>query len=265
MGILPLQPDDLPQMRELQPADWPDIFPALEFYLKKTFCHPVKVVENDRIIGLGTTYLHGDTAWLAHIIVHPGERNRGIGLMITKALIEDAKKHVHTIYLTATPLGEPVYKKVGFITEGEYAFLKREGEPLSGNVSANIFSYDEDRKEEIFSLDKEIMCEDRRSSIENHLAGARLYIENGTLLGVALPTWNEGLIIASTSAAGLALLHEKTLTTDWIAVPADNTAAMEFLLSNGFKELKRAKRMRLGKERAWQPSKLYSRVGGNVG
>ncbi len=69
----------------------------------------------------------GNTAWLAHIIVDPEYRKRGIGSLIVCQLLDFLKNSgCETVSLIATELGYSVYKKAGFVEQTEYAFFERE-------------------------------------------------------------------------------------------------------------------------------------------
>ncbi|HKZ36819.1 MAG TPA: hypothetical protein VJ184_04150, partial [Chryseolinea sp.] len=78
-------------------------------------------------------------------------------------------------------------------------------------------------------------------------------------------TLGEGLIIASTADAGLALLKNRYPDHKKICLPIDNRDGINFLLKNGFTELRQASRMVLGQNVPWQASKMFSRIGGNLG
>ena len=264
MTVLPLLHSDLPAVKELQPPDWSDIIPSIEFYLRAPFCHPVKIAEGGRLLGIGATYHHGDTAWLAHIIVHPSARNRGVGLAITKALVDSAKS-VDTIYLVATSMGEPVYLKAGFTTECEYIFYSRTGHSHPFPPSENIRSYDDRYRRDMLGLDRVICGENREAAMNEHLPHAMVYSEGNRIDGAYLPSWGDGLIIARTVKAGIALMQERLKKHDKAVLPAANIAGIQFLEANGFTEEKRAKRMRLGRERAWQPQNIYNRIAGKLG
>src|SRR5690242_17103555 len=124
MIIESLTNEDLPQVSGLQPEGWPSIIPSYQFYLQSSFCFPLKLSVDNQLAGVGTAIVHANTAWLAHIIVDPRQRNKGIGTDITKALIQLAEKYYcRTILLLATTLGEPVYTKLGFRKELDYIFL----------------------------------------------------------------------------------------------------------------------------------------------
>src|SRR5262249_50664110 len=124
MQLSPLTLNDLGGVAALQPADWGDIVAPAREYILSPFCYPVKIVEHGTMIGMGTTIVHANSAWLAHIIVHPDHRSKGIGTIITQALIGSLKNtSCETILLIATELGAFVYSKLGFEKVNDYIFM----------------------------------------------------------------------------------------------------------------------------------------------
>lgn len=248
----------------MQPADWPDIVPYFEFYTKSDFCFPIKYIVDNQISGIGTTIVHGETAWLAHIIVHPEQRNKGVGTKITEALVNSLKNTgCKTILLIATKLGEPVYKKLGFTKETEYLYL-REGKTLLRS-SDSIKIFEESYLPELLNLDRIVSGENRIKVITPHLRNSYTIVNNKKLEGYYLPTLGEGLIISRTKEAGLELLNLKHATVERAAMPGENQIASDFLLAHGFREVARGTRMVLGKKINWQPAQIYGRIGGNLG
>lgn len=264
MEILPLQPEDLPRLSEIQPSDWGDITPNVTYYLNSPHCSPIKVVENNIIIGTGSAIRHKDTAWLALIIVHPQHRNRGLGGIITKYLVDMLKAEgVETVYLIATPMGEPVYKRLGFEIETEYLFFK--GELKETETLPNIIPFEAKHLPRIYELDQQSYGENRWYRMDENLQTARVYEHNGKVEGFYLPSLSEGLIVAATPQAGIALMQLRAQTHEVFILPVDCAAGIEFLKTNGYQEVRNAQRMRLGKQRPFNPAMLYNRVGGPIG
>ncbi|MDP9077124.1 MAG: GNAT family N-acetyltransferase [Bacteroidota bacterium] len=266
MEIKALDHGDAGILINLQPEGWPDIIPSFDFYTNAPFCFPVKVVADNAIAGIGAAIIHNDVAWLGHIIVHPNHRGKGIGRLITQTLVDISNQNkCETIYLIATDLGAPVYQKVGFITETEYLFFKdiNTGE-LSGS-STYIEPYRDDFREQVSILDKLTSGEDRMFHLENHFEHGCLFCRNNIVEGFYLPTWGEGLIIANTESAGLELLKQHLSIEDKAVFPKENLAATAFLYEKGFKEIRTAKRMRLGKYRNVNLANIYNRIAGNIG
>ena len=82
-------------------------------------------VENEEVIATGAiiyypfppSYINqsGERASVTNIYTHPNFRGRGIAQQIISLLIKDAEaRDIKKIFLAASPLGKPVYKKLGF-------------------------------------------------------------------------------------------------------------------------------------------------------
>ena len=266
MNVQPLNAEDLNFVRELQPPDWSNIVPIHEYYLNSKFCYPVKIIIDKKIVGIGTTVIHHDAAWLAHIIVNPEYRNHGIGRFITAKLIEIAgSNNKETIYLLATELGAPVYKKLGFETEIEYAFYNGGSIDSGWESHPNIQPYTSQYKNQVFALDTLSTGENRAIRLEEHIENSLLYINNNKVEGFYMPGFGEGLIIACTTISGISLMKLRLIKNSLAVLPRNNKPAVDFLLQNGFKEFRKAERMRLGKPRSWQPGNFYNRVSGQIG
>jgi N-acetylglutamate synthase-like GNAT family acetyltransferase len=267
MTIETLNNSDVSLLDELQPSGWGTILPAHEFYTTNTdFCSSIRINNGTKIVGIGTAIIHNDVAWLGHIIVHAENRNQGIGRLITQSLVNDSvSKNCDTIYLIATDLGAPVYTKSGFETETEYLFFKDINSEESWGISNNIIPFNPDHKTAIAEIDKLISGEDRLFHLEKYLQDGFLYQNNNVIEGFYLPAFGEGLIVAKTKEAGIELMKMRFTNHENACFPKDNIDAVDFLYQYGYKEFKTAKRMRLGKQRDWNPSNIYNRIGGNIG
>jgi GNAT superfamily N-acetyltransferase len=264
--IAEVRREDLPALRIFQPADWPDIIPSFQFYIDSPFCHPIKLLDRGEIVGVGSRIMHGNVAWLATIITHPEHRNKGIGTDITQALIDSLKNTpCKTIMLIATPMGEPLYEKLGFKTDSRYAFY-HDGEKSSGKeISPNVIPFRPEYTDRILAMDREAYGENRGVRIVEYLPEAKLYVEGQSLKGFYLPGWGEGPIIAKNSEAGNALLYVKHITATRTVFPEQNQSAADYLDSRGYTMYRKAARMRIGEKIDWKPELIYSRVAGAIG
>lgn len=266
MDIQNLEHIDINFISDLLPIGWEGVIPTIDSYININFCFPIKVSIDNKIVGIGTTIIHNETAWLAHIIVHPDYRNQRIGKIITQTLVDNSySKDCETIYLLATELGEPVYKKIGFETETEYIVFKREGTNETFKNPENILAINNDFKKQILDLDRQVSGEDRILLFEQHLSDGFLYLQDNEVQGFYLPNLGDGLIIATTNSAGQELIKLRLKSKDFAAFPIDNVSATKFMRQNKFNEVRTQKRMRLGKKRNWQPKNIYNRIGGNLG
>lgn len=266
MEVQLLQPNDLAHIPALLPPGWDTALPAIQFYITSDFCFPIKVSIEHKIVGTGTAIIHHDVAWLAHILVHPDHRNQGIGKLITEYLDEMAHaKSCDTLYLLATELGEPVYRKIGFETETEYLFFKGEKSIDITILDECIVKYSSAYEKQIIDLDHQVSGEDRMFHLKPHLSSASVYVVDNIVEGYYLPTMGDGMIIATTNASGQALMRLRLTTKDFAVFPIDNVNAATFIQQHPFTEVRRQKRMRLGTKRNWQPEHIYNRIGGNLG
>jgi hypothetical protein len=267
MEFKPITEIDLDEIGKLQPIDWPDIVPDISFYINSSFCHPIMALVNNAIVGTGTLIIFENSCWLAHIIVGSHHRNKGIGSAIVNELLKTVAGNSITICsLIATELGKPVYEKAGYRTVAHYSMLERK-EPWADltPISRHIIPFEEKYRPMIYALDKQVSGESREPLLDEFLPNAMLYVENNQALGFYMPGLKEGLIFAHTSEAGLALMKLKYSIVSKAALPTENSAGIDFLLQHGFREIKTLTRMVLGNEPDWQPSKIFSRIGGNFG
>ncbi len=265
MEVLPFTHTDLDALQELQPAGWDNITPAFNFYLGSNFCFPVKIVVNGKVIGTGVSIIHDDVAWLAHIIVHADYRNKGIGKHITQYLIDRIPVKCKTIYLIATDLGEPVYKKLGFVTETDYAFYKDGSFGTDITLSSNILPFKEEYLNQLLAIDKEASGENREMHLKEYLQGSFVLIENNKVKAYYLPEFGNGLIIGIDTVAGIELMKLRSKKYYYFILPADNKAATDCLIKHNYVHFRTAKRMILGTNRPWQPMNMYNRISGQIG
>jgi ribosomal protein S18 acetylase RimI-like enzyme len=266
MQIEPFTLAELASLPLLQPPDWQDVTPHFRYYIEASYCTPLMVMDNGKLVGVGTAIRHRDTAWLAHIIVHPGRRSQGIGKMLTQALIDSIDRtRYKTIYLMATPLGEPVYRKLGFEAETEQLFFTEGRSFAAYKAPEAVRPYSEKYLDDILRMDREVSGEDRSVKLTGHFSNASVYISGNALKGYYLPDLGEGLIVAKDKQAGIELMQYRLADHPVAIVPVDNQAAVDFLNSHEFKVFRKATRMRLGKHRVWHAQHFYNRISGQIG
>ena len=267
--IKPLFKTDIPHLLHLQPEDWNDIRFVFNQFIEYDFFYGVKAIFNEQIIGIGEILFNKNTAWIGVIVVDKKYRNQGIGSFITAHLSKlIASKNKTSQLLLATPLGQPVYHKLGFRHVSDYVFLKRRtGEkPLSFKANhKNIINYDPVYFSQIAALDQLAMGEDRSEILLHFTKDAKLFVDD-QLEGFYLPNLGDGLIIANNNKAGFELLKIKWATkNELLILPAENLEIIEFAQSHGFEPFRYAAKMILGKAVDWNPQMIYHRVGGYLG
>lgn len=168
------------------------------------------------------------------------------------------------MYLIATELGEPIYKKVGFITETEYLVHKNIVKK-DWVIFTHIHAYEDKYQEQISTLDRKTSGEERMNDIGEYLANGFVYLNDDRVEGYYLPGYTEGFIIADTEIAGIEILKLHLKDKDRVVIPRENHAARIFLEETGVGEIKTIKRMRLGKEREVRFANIYNRISGTIG
>ncbi len=258
---------DLNEIRGLRPEGWDDIVPDFQFYINAPFCIPIKTKADGKIVGIGSFINFDTTSWIGHMIVDKAYRNKGIGYQTFNKLLENLHENsIETCLLIATEMGRPVYLKAGFRDVTQYAFFQREKPWHERQVNFNVTSLKKEHHTSVYELDRMVSGENRQKLISMFLSGSYVYLSNNEVKGFYLPDLKEGLIIAETGEAGVALMEIKYSKSDKAVLPSDNTTGICFLEQNGFIRTERkGTRMVFGKEITWQPQKLFSRIGGNFG
>jgi len=267
MEFATLTYQDLPVTGELQPEGWPDIVTDFKFYLDSEFCIPMKVVLEKRMVGIGAAIVLGDSAWIAHIIVDERFRKKGIGYSIVKELLNRLDTYSLKSYmLIATEMGKSLYEKAGFKAVSDYVYFRRETPWNDQKISTKVLPYETAYFSEVMDLDRKISGENRGSLLMGTLRTSEVYIRNNSVQGVYIPELGEGAIIADTRAAGIELMKIKYSVADKAVLPEENHAGISFLEQNGYVKIpKKGTRMVLGDAVKWQPEKIFSRIGGNLG
>ena len=267
MDFLEFKEKDLHQIQHLQPEGWPDIISAFREYLEFSFTYPVKLSHKGRIIGLGTSVIFGQNAWLAHIIVDKEFRNRGLGRTIVDYLLASlSDQEPDSISLIATDLGAPVYYKAGFRKVSDYKFFVKTAGNLTGNPSADILPYKQEYYQQIINLDKYITGENREGLLKKYISNAYVIIEEQKISAYYIPGLCEGPILAINPEAGIEMMKYKYSSINDAVVASENHNAVDFLLQNGFRETNKIGiRMILKRNIKWHPESIFSRIGGNYG
>ena len=137
--------------------------------------------------GTVMTCAFGDVAWIAMMLVDESLRGKGIG----RALMEHAlayldEQRVRAVRLDATPLGQPLYEKLGFVAE--YSLARYAGTPLGGENVSGVTPAAVSDREAIYSLDRSVTQTDRRKLLSRLLAERPGFVvrENGHLCGYLL-------------------------------------------------------------------------------
>jgi len=261
-----IQTQDIDLLNELQPQGWEDIRTYFYYYVSSPSCDPIKICVGNTIAAVGTTIRHPDSAWLAHVIVHPDFRNQGIGQKLTEALINrlDSEK-IKTVYLDATDMGFPVYRKIGFEVETEYIHL--DGELINKNLkdSNSVVPFLDEYRDAILQLDRQTSGENRDLILNDHLKSSLIYLKEGIVRGVYFPHFFEQAIIANDPEAGTELMKLRMRVKNKFRFPVENQSGINFLLQHNYQKIRTSRKMILGLKREYFGEYNYNRISGGIG
>jgi GNAT superfamily N-acetyltransferase len=136
--------------------------------------------------GFVTAVAHGKSSWIGNLLVPAECRGRGYGtLLFDHALAALAGRGVGSIWLTASPLGRPIYEKKGFrgVDGVERWTLRAVGEPVGVDVAAV-------GAERLLAADALVWRESRRSLLDPLAAAGEVFASGGT---VALLQGGDGM------------------------------------------------------------------------
>jgi GNAT superfamily N-acetyltransferase len=221
------------------------------------------VMEHDaKVVGTATTISYENRfAWIGMVLVDPEYRKQGIGTQLLKKTIEHLdQRHVPTLKLDATPLGRPLYAKLGFATEFEIErlILTRLPAVASTARSSACTQLDQDQMARVVRMDKELFGADRGFLLRSLFAEApelALTVREDGALGYAFgrrgafadhlgPWMATSRLSAETLLRGfLASSSRETLIVDCVK---SNTVALELLSDCGFTPSRPLTRMARG-------------------
>jgi GNAT superfamily N-acetyltransferase len=208
-------------------------------------------------VGASACAWFGASGWVGGVVVAPERRGAGLGGTLTQAAVDQLRSRgAATVLLCATPMGLPVYLRLGFVPEGEVVTMTGPGLPGAGEAAVRAARAED--LAAVLPLDRLASGEDRGRLLRALWpAGALVAETNGALRGFHLPSpWHSGgTTVAVDPAAGEALLRA-ALPADGarlrVNLPAGNLAGARALAAAGFQEERRTTRMRLGPPVPWR-------------
>lgn len=245
------------QMRQMTPADIPTGMRLKEeagwnqtdadwqrfLALEPTGCFIAE--DGGEGVGTVTAFVLGSVAWIAMVLVDARRRGQGIGTALMEhALAYLDGRGVPTVRLDATPLGSPVYEKLGFTAE--YELSRYTGIPAAGTPDVHVRPYAPADLEDVLWLDRRVAGTDRCAWLTRLLnerpQAARVAARDDLLLGCATlrpgtRATHIGPCLALTRAAGRALLADALArcagTPVILDIPTGNTEAAALVTEAG--------------------------------
>jgi GNAT superfamily N-acetyltransferase len=114
-----------------------------------------------RPVGTTTTCVFDTVAWVAMVLVDAAVRGQGVGTALMEhALAFLDERGAGSVRLDATPLGRPIYEKLGFVPQFELA--RYEGVPGFSPGAEKVERARSGDREALLAIDREITGTDRR-------------------------------------------------------------------------------------------------------
>lgn len=208
------------------------------------------VAEFDGVpVGTVTTCLFGPTGWVAMVLVEQGVRGRGVGTTLMQhALAFLDGQGARRVRLDATPLGRPLYEKLGFVAE--YVLSRYEGEPAAAAPpglprETTLTAARPEHVEAICRLDVSATATDRRklllSLLDTGPGSFQIAERGGEVIGYHAARAGSaahflGPCIATADAGPLLLadaLHRFSSRRVFLDIPEDNAPAVGLVRSFG--------------------------------
>lgn len=272
--IRPMTPADVgPVAAAFLREDWGDRRRNLEFVTRHPETRPF-VADADGVVGTGVLSVNGSVGWIGTVWVEPAWRRRGIGLDITRVIIETAESAgCRTLVLVATDAGRPLYERLGFEVQTWYRILEAPG--LDGQApDPRVRAFRPDDLDAMAALDAAATGEDRRHLLEAFAASdtTRVLERGGGSLGgfVVRAPWGGGATIAPDRDAALAILLARRVASGAggrvrAGLLTENEAGLEALEAAGWHDSWRAPRLIRGEPLDWQPTSIWGQFNHALG
>ena len=233
--------------------------------------------EAGRAVGTVAALVFDSIGWIAMVLVDESARHRGIGTrLVQHALSYLDARDVPTARLDATPLGRPIYEKLGFTAE--YDLVRYGGVATAATAHEGIVSVGPEELDKVLELDRKATGT-RRGGLIEALYGEcpeamRVYTAGQDIVGyLTLRPGSRrvqiGPGVALHPEAGCALLDDAITRCAgqpvFVDVPLVNRPAVAWAESGGLEIQRPLTRMRRGEPVADDPTQLWASSGPEKG
>jgi len=236
----------------------------LRSYLDTPAVATFVAAEGDAPLGCVFGIDYRNAAYVSFMGVDPRAQGRGIGRALLEALISWSDEcGIDSLHLDATPAGEPLYARAGFVDDGETVVFTRPATPGSTSVAPPPAT--EAQRSAMLARDRVAFGADRRSVLEplfecpdNHVIAG----DDGSY-AVAQPETIGPLIASDAVRAGELLDAALAARPDValrVCVPTQQPAAARLLIARGFTAGRRLRHMVRGARLAADETALWARI-----
>jgi ribosomal protein S18 acetylase RimI-like enzyme len=202
------------------------------------------------VVGTVTICIFGPVAWIAMVLVDVAVRGQGIGrALLDHALAFLNSRGIPSVRLDATPLGRPLYEKLGFIQEHTLTRFEGiasiAGAPVGSRAELAIGAMLPEHRERVLRFDRQVTGTDRTALLRRLFEEApeewRLALRGEEVLGFGAAragsrAWQIGPCLATAEAGPLLLADGLTRHAGervFLDVPEDNRAAVAVVKDAG--------------------------------
>lgn len=230
-----------------------------------------------RPVGTTATSIFESIGWVSMVLVEDSVRRCGIGTRLMEyALAYLDARGIRTIRLDATPLGRPLYEKLGFVLE--YDLARWEGTAACGERPAGVCPAAAEHLDAICALDRQATGTNRRQLLERlfqerpdamHVFMVDRQVAGYRSLRFGSRAVQIGPVAALNAIAGRALadaaMFDCAARPVFIDIPQQNAAATEWAASKGLRVQRLLTRMRRGPPVHDRPEQLWGSFGPEKG
>jgi GNAT superfamily N-acetyltransferase len=235
------------------------------------------LAERDGVpVGTTTTCVFGMIAWVAMVLVDAAHRGQGIATALMRhALAYLDGRGVRTVRLDATPLGQPVYEKLGFVPS--YPLARYAGTLPRTACMGRLPRLARSQLPALATLDREITGTDRHNLLERLLLewprSVRLFAQGGQVHGYVAARLGAravhiGPCLGAPLAAGLLLAdacHRFGGRAVYLDIPTGNGPAVQMAEALGLTVQRPLLRMSRGEPVAERVKDLWASSGPEKG
>lgn len=248
--IRPMKNSDMDQALSLSMAEgWNQTYNDWKLLLENSRNVCLVAEKDGRLAGTATALNHEDKiAWIGMVLVDKSLRGIGAGRMLLEDIIGKLG-HIDSVKLDATPAGEPLYTKLGFIPEYKVFRMRREAGNYSSvpSSSGNVCKINETIFKDVVRFDQDAFGADRSYLLNNLIINypeKALYLKNeshidGYLMGRGGSRFSYmGPLIALSEEAAECLISKAMESTYGqpvgVDVPEHREELIRWLESRGF-------------------------------
>lgn len=231
----------------------------------------------EQLLGTVITGTFDSVGWIGMMLVSSKFRGRGIGTALMRHALESLDRSgVTSVRLDATPMGLPLYQKMGF--ETQFQIIRYGGESAFSSPGGSARRPDRSQLDDIIRLDRTGIGVDRsvllRRLFDERPDDGRIVEGDGGIQGYLLARGGThavqiGPCVARVEEAGRALLHDALCRyagqSVFVDVAKAHPAAVSAVESAGLRPLRVLTRMCRGDENREQSEWLWASSGPELG